>query len=63
MAMDKYIKMEEIEKLVEVIVDVVLEPALKRVVADSSNAYDDAALAIAMPMIKAAINKIDGEEG
>lgn len=63
MALDRYIKMEEVERAVEGLVKEMLFPALDRVVADSSNPYDDAALNLAKPMLLAAIDKIadDGE--
>lgn len=62
MAMDRYLKMEEIEAGVLAMYQMMLKPALKRVVEDSSMPWDDAAFQIADPMIEAAIKKIHDEK-
>lgn len=58
MAIERYVKMEEVEELVAAMMKIMIKPALRRLVEDSSNPYDDAALAIAMPMIDTLIDKI-----
>jgi hypothetical protein len=60
---DRYIKMSELEDGLQAIVEKMLKPAMQRVVEDSSTPYDDAGLAIAMPILDAALDKLDGEEG
>lgn len=67
MGIEKYVDKDEamkvLEPIAELIVEKILFPAMDKVVADSDNSFDDAALAIVKPMIMAALNKIDGEEG
>lgn len=60
--LDKDEAMKALEKASEVFVEDVLFPALDRVVADSSNPFDDMALQQAKPLIRAALDKIDGND-
>ena len=61
MALKDYVSDEGIEKVAMAFVKEILEPALKKLVAESSNPYDDIALAAAMPMIIAAVSKISDD--
>ena len=54
---------EALEEVAECVLRVIVMPALDKRVADSANPYDDAALAVAKPMLLSLIDKIDGEEG
>lgn len=60
--LDKEDAMRVAENVAEIVVKQVLFPALDKVVADSSNPFDDAALNLAKPMILKALDKIDGDD-
>jgi hypothetical protein len=66
MSIERYVEkddaMEALENIVESVVKKILFPALEKMVLDSSNIYDDAALSLAKPMILKAIDRIDGKE-
>jgi hypothetical protein len=66
MGLEKYVDKEQalvvLEKVAETVAIDVLKPALDKVVADSSNPFDDAALNVAWPMILKALDKIDGDD-
>jgi hypothetical protein len=61
MALSEYVSSESMEKVALAFVEEMLFPALDKVVADSSNPYDDMGLAAAKPMILAAVSKIHDE--
>ncbi len=63
MSISRYIKAEDLENVAESLIKDLVIPALERLVADSSNPYDDAALSIAKPMLLSLADKIDGEVG
>ena len=63
MSLKDYVSDEALEAVVKSVVMLIVLPALDKLVADTENAYDDAALAIAKPMLLSLVDKIDGEVG
>ena len=52
----------DLEKLASELIELGLEPALKKVVADSSNLVDDAILAMVYPPLKLELHKLIAAE-
>ena len=52
----------DLEKLAAELIELGLEPALKKVVADSSNLVDDAILAMVYPPLKLELHKLIAAE-
>lgn len=52
----------DLEKLAAELIELGLEPALKKVVADSSNLVDDAVLAMVYPPLKLELHKLIAAE-
>jgi len=62
MSLSNYVSTESLEKVAVVVMDEVILPGLEKLVADSSNPYDDMALAAAKPMLLALVEKIHTPE-
>lgn len=52
----------DLEKLAAELIDLGLEPALKKLVADSSNLIDDAVVAMVLPPLKLELHKFIASE-